>query len=99
MPKRKPQSFGYSKPEAAVSSSLHSADGKITEDTIIAAFRQRRGTQSRMKFWQEVVRVTGMKLSYSHLANMLSGKRPPNDVVLKYLGLERVEGYRGVQMQ
>lgn len=35
-----------------------------------------------------------MEISYSHLANILSGKRLPNEVVLRYLGIEEVKTYR-----
>lgn len=62
----------------------------------MAEFRARRGQRSRVEFWREVCKVTGMSISYSHLANILSGKRPPGEIVLQYLGIERVDGYRRV---
>src|SRR5438132_12642865 len=65
-----------------------------TQPTIVEMFRARQGKKTKRQFWREVVEVTGMRMSYSHLANILYGRRPPNDVVLKYLGQEKVEIYR-----
>jgi hypothetical protein len=81
------------------SSSAPGPDKRITDATIVAAFTARRGLSSRRKFWQDVMAATGMKISYSHFVNILKGRRSPNEVVLRYMGLEKVEGYRGVKAQ
>jgi hypothetical protein len=68
-------------------------DKLLTDDAIRRMLDdRRRGYRSFTEFWK----ASGMKISYSHLMNVMSGKRPPNDVVLSFLGVDRVEGYRGV---
>jgi len=80
----------------SVGTAVDASDSTITDVGIVTLLEQRRGGSSRRKFWRDIIAATGMKFSYSHLANILTGRRPPNDVVLKFLGIERVEGYRGV---
>jgi transcriptional regulator with XRE-family HTH domain len=46
----------------------------------------RRANRKLSVFHAEVERLTGMKVSKSHLANILSGEKQPNDIVMRYLG-------------
>ena len=74
--------------------STDAPDKLLTDAAIVAMLEERcRAFRNRIKFW----RASGMKISYSHLANIMLNKRPPNDAVLKFLGVNRVQGYRGVK--
>jgi transcriptional regulator with XRE-family HTH domain len=46
----------------------------------------RRSRRKLSVFHAEVERMTGMRISKPHLANILSGKRQPNEIVMRYLG-------------
>lgn len=64
----------------------------LTEDEIRDRLKLRKGKMPLEQFRQEIERLTGMTISYSHLANILRGKskdksgRAPNGCVLRYLG-------------
>jgi hypothetical protein len=57
-----------------------------TRDEIIAQLEARRNGRTVKSLHVEVERETGMKISYSHLFNILRGRREPNPAVMKYLG-------------
>jgi len=57
-----------------------------TRDEIIAQLEARRNGRTVKSLHSEVERETGMKISYSHLFNILRGRREPNPAVMKYLG-------------
>ena len=46
----------------------------------------RRKSRKLADFHTEVERLSGMRISKSHLANILSGEKNPNEVVMAYLG-------------
>jgi hypothetical protein len=58
----------------------------LTRDEIIAQLEARRNGRTVKSLHVEVERETGMKISYSHLFNILRGRREPNPAVMKYLG-------------
>ena len=64
----------------------------LTDERIAAMLKEKMYSldMTRIEFHVEVQKQTRMEISYSHLASMIKGKRPPNDVVLKYLGIEEV---------
>jgi len=64
----------------------------LTSDQIASSLKSRKGRKSVEQFRLEIEARTGMRLSYSHLVNMMRWDsrtkrgRPPNEVVLKYMG-------------
>lgn len=58
----------------------------LTTGEICKRLEARRVGRRFKDFHAEVERVTGMAISKSHLANILSGRKRPNDVVMRYLG-------------
>lgn len=57
-----------------------------TPDQIVLMLIDRRKGRKLAEFHAEVERLTGMTMSKSHLANIMSKAKKPNDVVMKYLG-------------
>ena len=58
----------------------------LTIDEIRNRLAIRRKGRKLAEFHAEVERLSGMRLSKSHLANILSGEKNPNEVVMAYLG-------------
>ena len=63
----------------------------LTPDQIRQRLIHRRAGRGLTKFHAEVERLSGMTISQSHLANILSAEKNPNACVMKYLGGERIE--------
>ena len=63
----------------------------LTPGEIRIQLRARRRGRGLSEWHAEIERVTGMTISKSHLANILSGEKSPNQTAMKYLGGERVE--------
>jgi hypothetical protein len=58
----------------------------LTKEEIIQQLKNRWAGRKFVVFWKEVMNMTGMDVSYSHLFNIVRGVREPNEVVMKYLG-------------
>ena len=58
----------------------------LTKEQVAERLKVRKGLRSLGQLRDEIVRVTGGELSYSHLSNIMHCKRDPNEAVLKYLG-------------
>jgi predicted AAA+ superfamily ATPase len=65
-----------------------------SRDQIVARLRYDKSTMMLEEFARVIQQRTGMEVSWAHLSNMLSGRKPPGKAVLDYLGLERVVVYR-----
>lgn len=65
-----------------------------TQPQIVARLLHFKGTMMLEDFAQVIYRATGREISWSHLSNMLSGRKMPSKTVLDFLGLERVVVYR-----
>lgn len=58
----------------------------LTSEEIRIRLVQRRAGRKLADFHAEVERLSRMRISKCHLANILSGKKKPNPVVMAYLG-------------
>lgn len=66
------------------------ATSVTTEEALVRELNRRSGSMVLTEFHEQVQRVTRKKLSYSHLINMMRGIKPLNNIVLGFLGYERV---------
>lgn len=64
----------------------------LTPGQIRQRLVHRRAGRGLAEWHAEVERLTGMAISPSHLSNIEAGRKQPNDVVMKYLGGQRIEG-------
>ena len=62
----------------------------VTEDQLRLDLVARKGSMDLEQYRDQIKRVTKVEVSASHLSNMMRGERTLSDVVLKYLGWERV---------